>query len=127
MIDLDNRYTAEKYGEKTAETMSLLIDSMKKTFQEIDPAWITSLDLLALNYEMMYKAYDDIQSRGNISTASKERLSRNPSISIFLNCQNMIQNILSKSGLTVLSKAKVKQLLNTGEEQDEFEKNFLDD
>lgn len=89
-MNLDNRYSVEKYGERTAETMKLFIDSMKKTFTDIDSAWISSLDQLAMNFKLMFDAYDDILANGNISTASKERLSRNPSISLFFNCQNAI-------------------------------------
>lgn len=126
MTNLKERYSAEKYGERTAETMGFLIESMYKTFIDIDPAWIASLDQLAMDYEMLYQAYDDIKANGNITPASRERLSRNPSIGLFLNCQNAIQTILSKTGLTVLSKAKVKQLMRDEEEpRDEFADNFL--
>ncbi len=126
-MNLDNRYSVEKYGERTAETMKLFIDSMKKTFTDIDSAWISSLDQLAMNFKLMFDAYDDILANGNISTASKERLSRNPSISLFFNCQNAIQTILTKSGLTVMSKAKVKQLMRDDGEGDDFAENFLND
>ena len=124
MIKLDERYNAEKYGERTAETMSLFIESMKKTFTDIDSAWISSLDQLAMNFKLMFDAYDDILANGNISSASRERLSRNPSISLFFNCQNAIQTILTKSGLTVMSKAKVKQLMRDECDTDEFMENF---
>ena len=123
-LDIDNRYSIEKFGKRTAETMKLFIDSMKKTFTDIDSAWISSLDQLAMNFKLMFDAYDDILANGNISTASKERLSRNPSISLFFNCQNAIQTILTKSGLTVMSKAKVKQLMRDDGDTDEFMENF---
>lgn len=126
-MNLDNRYSVEKYGERTAETMKLFIDSMKKTFTDIDSAWISSLDQLAMNFKLMFDAYDDILANGNISTASKERLSRNPSISLFFNCQNAIQTILTKSGLTVMSKAKVKQLMRDECDTDDFAEKFLND
>lgn len=126
-MNLDNRYSVEKYGERTAENMKFFIDSMKKTFTDIDSAWISSLDQLAMNFKLMFDAYDDILANGNISTASKERLSRNPSISLFFNCQNAIQTILTKSGLTVMSKAKVKQLMRDEGEGDDFAENFLND
>lgn len=89
-MNLRDRYTKKDYSEKTVETMNLIIDSMEQNFKDIDKAWISSLDLLALNYEMMYNAYEDIKLQGNVSPASRERLSKNPSISIFLNCQNAI-------------------------------------
>ena len=107
-MNLQERYTAEKYGERTAETMNFFISSMNQMFTEIDPAWIPSLDQLAMNYKLMFEAYDDITHNGNTSKASRERLSRNPSIGLFLNCQNAIQSILSKTGLTVISKARVQ-------------------
>lgn len=125
-LELRKRYTLKDYSQKTVETMNMIIDSMEENFAEIDKAWISSLDLLALNYEMMYNAYDDIKNNGNVSNSSKERLSRNPAISIFLNCQNAIQNILSKTGLTVLSKARVRQLMTEQTEIDEFAETFGD-
>lgn len=125
-LELRKRYTEKDYSKKTVETMNMIIDTMEENFSGIDKAWVSSLDLLALNYDMMYDAYDDIKNNGNISKSSKERLSRNPSISIFLNCQNAIQNILSKTGLTVLSKARVKQLLSGDPEEDEFAETFGD-
>lgn len=126
-MNLQDRYTPEKYGERTAETMSFFISSMKQMFTEIDPAWIPSLDQLAMNYKLMFEAYDDITKNGNTSKASRERLSRNPSIGLFLNCQNAIQSILSKTGLTVISKARVQQLTREDFEKDDFAEKFITD
>lgn len=44
MINLKERYSTEKYDERTVETMGFIIESMYKTFIDIDPAWIASLD-----------------------------------------------------------------------------------
>ena len=126
-MNLQERYTAEKYGERTAETMNFFISSMNQMFTEIDPAWIPSLDQLAMNYKLMFEAYDDITHNGNTSKASRERLSRNPSIGLFLNCQNAIQSILSKTGLTVISKARVQQLTREDFEKDDFAEKFITD
>ena len=126
-MNLEERYTVEEYGERTAEVMSFFISSMNKMFTEIDPAWIPSLDQLAMNYKLMFEAYDDILLNGNTSKASRERLSRNPSVGLFLNCQNAIQNILSKTGLTVISKARVQQLTRADFDKDDFEEKFLSD
>lgn len=127
-MNLEERYTAEKYGERTAETMKYFLMSMKSMFTEIDPGWIPSLDQLAMNYKLMFEAYDDVTKNGNTSKASRERLSRNPSIGLYLNCQNAIQNILSKTGLTVMSKARVKQLMRSEDDlKDPFAEDFLSD
>lgn len=130
-MNLYERYTPAKYGERAAEVMSFFVSSMQKMFKEIDPAWIPSLDQLALNYKLMYEAYDDITKNGNVTEASRERLSRNPSIGLFNSCQNAIQTILTKTGLTVLSKARVKQLMKNenemNDEKDSFKEKFLSD
>lgn len=125
-IDLRKRYSKKDYSPKTVETMELIIDSMERNFTEFDSAWISSLDLLAQNYEIMNAAYEDLKKNGCTSPGSRERLSKNPNVSLFLNCQNAIQNILSKTGLTVLSKARVKMYQKDDPDvEDEFESKFM--
>ena len=125
-IDLRKRYSKKDYSQKTVETMELIIDSMERNFTEFDSAWISSLDLLAQNYEIMNAAYEDLKKNGCTSPGSRERLSKNPNVSLFLNCQNAIQNILSKTGLTVLSKARVKMYQKEDPDvEDEFENKFM--
>lgn len=126
-IDFEKRYSVDKYGEKTAETMKFFIMSMQKMFTEIDPAWIPSLDALAMDYKLMYDAYADITKNGNTCAASRERLSRNPSIGLYINMQNAIQSIMTKTGLTVLSKARVNQLMRGEDEEDDFAEKFMKD
>lgn len=126
--NLRNRYNKEDYLEKTVEQMQRLIQSLEDNYGCIDQAWITSLDLIAMNYDLLYQAYEDIKQNGSTSPGSRERLSKNPAISIFMNAQNNIQNILSKNGLTLMSKVRAKKFIDEGlDEQDEFEKNFLED
>ena len=108
--------------------MHRLIQSLEENYGGVDQAWITSLDLIAMNYDLLYQAYDDIKESGNTATASKGRLSKNPSISIFMNAQNNIQNILSKNGLTLMSKVRAKKFIDDGiSDDDEFEQTFLKD
>lgn len=126
--NLRNRYNKEDYLEKTVEQMHRLIQSLEDNYGDVDQAWITSLDLIAMNYDLLYQAYDDIKETGNTATASKGRLSKNPSISIFMNAQNNIQNILSKNGLTLMSKVRAKKFIDDGiSDDDEFEQTFLKD
>lgn len=126
--NLRNRYNKEDYLEKTVEQMHRLIQSLEDNYGDVDQAWITSLDLIAMNYDLLYQAYDDIKETGNTAPGSKGRLSKNPSISIFMNAQNNIQNILSKNGLTLMSKVRAKKFIDDGiSDDDEFEQTFLKD
>lgn len=122
--DLRNRYKINSNNEKTVESMMFIIDSIEKNFSEYDAAWTTSLDLLQINYDLLYSAKEDIDKNGKQTTDYRDRLVRNPSIQILLNAQNNIMNILSRMGLNVLSKARIKQFLKDEVEKDEFEENF---
>ena len=125
--DLRNRYKINSNNEKTVESMTLIINSLEKNFSEYDDAWTTSLDLLQINYDLMYSAKEDIDNNGKQCKDYRDRLVRNPSIQILLNAQNNIMNILSKMGLNILSKARIKQFLKSEDELDSFEKDFLTD
>lgn len=114
----------KNYSIRTQSTIFKLIDTIEKNFSEIDEAWIVNLEALAMNYDLFYAAYDDLKANGNTKTDYKDRLSKNPSITIYNNCQNAIQGILSRMGLNVLSKARAKSLMNTEVETDEFERTF---
>lgn len=123
-MKLRNKFTADKVGKRTAETMQKLIDSLVTNFNDIDPAWECQLEMIAMNYQLMYSAYDDLNEQGKLQRDARGRLQKNPSIAIFQNTQANIQNIMNKMGWTVLSKARVKSMLTDSAETDEFEENF---
>lgn len=122
--DLRTRYKINSTNEKTVESMMFIINSMEKNFSEYDDAWTTSLDLLQINYDLLYSAKADIDKNGKQTTDYKDRLVRNPSIQIMLNAQNNIMNILSRMGLNVLSKARIKQFLKEDSDKDDFEEMY---
>ena len=124
---LRERYKLNAAHDKTVEAMLFLVDSLEKNFSEYDEAWTNSLDLLQINYDLLFSAKDDLDKNGKQCKDYRDRLVRNPSISILLNAQNNIMNILSRMGLNVLSKARIKQFLKSEDELDSFESNFLDD
>lgn len=126
-IELRKQYTVDLVGEKTSKVMNLLIDSLEQNFSAIDPAWETSLTLLAMNYQLLFAAFEDLQKNGKAAPDCKNRLQKNPSIGIFLNTQNAIQSLLAKMGLTLLSKARAKQLMKDElDTEDDFDSKYLD-
>lgn len=123
-MNLRKKFTADAVGERTSKTMSKLIDSLEKNFQDIDPAWECQLEMIAMNYQLMYEAYDDLCDQGKLQRDARGRLQKNPSIAIFQNTQANIQNIMNKMGWSVLSKARVRTMLADNAEVDEFTENF---
>jgi phage terminase small subunit len=123
------KFNAADWDPRTVEAMNNLIDSIEKNFDEWDPAIESSLQLLAYNYDLLFQAVDEIRNNGTTSPDGRKRLQRNPAITLFLNTQNAIQSILTKTGLTVVSKVKVQKYMKDSdpEELDDFEKNFLED
>lgn len=120
------RYSSKKFGKETEEQMVMLIDTLEKNFEDIDQSWIAVLDLLAINYRLMFNAYEDIIARGNTQYDERHRLTKNPSIQIFQSSQNNIQNLLNKMGFTTLSKARAKALMREDPDlEDEFADKFM--
>lgn len=124
--ELRQEFTKEKVGEKTAKVMELLIDSLEQNFQFIDPAWKTTLSMLAMNYQLMFQAFEDLQTNGKTAPDDKKRLQKNPSIGIFLNAQNAIQSLQTSMGLTLMSKARAKQLMKSDSELDDPFDEYVD-
>ncbi len=121
---LRERYKINSTNDATVEAMLFLVDSIEKNFSDFDSAWINSLDLLQINYDLLYAAKEDIDKNGKQCKDYRDRLVRNPSISILLNAQNNIMNILSRMGLNVLSKVRVRQLMKEESEKDSFSELF---
>lgn len=123
--DLRNHFKISDYSDKTVNAMNKLIDSLEVNFNELDPSWEISLEQLAMNFQILFDAYEDIQANGNLQKDARDRLQKNVSITLFMNATNNIQNILNKFGFTVMSKARVKQLMKEEPDSpDEFTEMF---
>ena len=121
---LRTHFQVSSYSDKTVSTINKLIDSLENNFSELDPSWEVSLEQLAMNFQILYDAYDDIQANGNLQKDARDRLQKNVSITLFMNATNNIQNILNKFGFTVLSKARVKQMMKEEPGSDNFTEKF---
>jgi len=61
---LRERYKINSTNDATVEAMLFLVDSIEKNFSDFDSAWINSLDLLQINYDLLYAAKEDIDKNG---------------------------------------------------------------
>lgn len=125
--NLRNKYKVSDYSDKTVSFMDNLISSLEINFDEIDPSWVSQLDLIAMNANIMFDAYDDIQTNGNLQKDARGRLQKNVSITLFTNSFNNLNNLLSRNAFNIIGKARAKQLMkDVADIKDDFEQNFED-
>lgn len=96
------------YDERTQEYMQNVYDCIKQDYNIIPSSWRISLDLIAMNFEMLLKAQDDIHKYGIIKKDDYGRVGKNENIQIFLSSQAAVLKLLSTFGLTPISKTKLK-------------------
>ena len=102
-MNYKDRY--KKYRKEVQEQMNIIIDN-----SEIEDGYITILDLLALNYDMLYTSIDSIKKDGFEKLDFKERTVKNHAVQTLNNCQQTIIKLLNSFPSNPLSKAKIKKL-----------------
>lgn len=104
-MKLIDRY--ENYREDTQEQLKILINSV-----ENDESYIPMLDLLAINFDLMYSAMDDVKEKGFALKDNYRGQTKNPSLQVLSNAQQTIIRLLNNFPSNPLSKARLKKLNN---------------
>ena len=102
-INYKNRY--KKYSKEVQEQMNILIDNA-----EMEDAYVTILDLLAINYEMLFKSMESIRENGFDTQDVKKRSIKNHAIQTLNQSQMSIIKLLNSFPSSPLAKAKIKKL-----------------
>lgn len=102
----------KNYRPEVQEQMNIIIEN-----SEIEDGYVTILDLLALNYDMLFESVDSIKKEGFEKLDFKERTVKNHAVQTFNNAQQTIIKLLNSFPSNPLSKAKIKKLseLDTGD------------
>ena len=95
------------YDKRTQEYMQNVIDCIEQDYKHIPSSWRITIDLIAMNFNMLLQAEQDINKRGLI-IKTKQNSVKNPNIQVFNSAQSQIMKYLSTFGLTPLSKTKLK-------------------
>lgn len=95
----------KKYRPEVQEQMNIIIDN-----SEMYDAYVTVLDLLAINYDMLYTSIESIQNEGFEKQDFKDRIVKNHAVQTFNNCQQTIIKLLNSFPSNPMSKAKIKKL-----------------
>ncbi len=96
------------YDVRTQEYMQKVIDCIKQDYNIIPSSWRITIDLIAMNFNMLLQAEDDIRTRGLMVQDDYGRTVKNPNLQAFNTSQNQIAKYLSTFGLTPISKTKLK-------------------
>ena len=102
-MNYKDRY--KKYRKEVQEQMKIIIDN-----SDIEDGYVTVLDLLALNYDMLFESVDSIKKEGFEKLDFKERTVKNHAVQTFNNAQQTIIKLLNSFPSNPLSKAKIKKL-----------------
>lgn len=96
------------YDKRVQDYMQNVIDCLVQDYKVLPTSWRISLDLIAMNCDLIFKAKDDINKNGLLRTDELKRTFKNQNFQILMNAQTAIVKLLSTFGLTPVSKSKLK-------------------
>lgn len=106
MEDILERYSS--YRDEIQEYMKYFIKSLADKQGEVNETFILSLDLLALNLDVMFKAVDEMKDKGMTETDKYRGEKKSGAMQAFFNSQNFIHKILANFGMQPMAKSKMK-------------------
>lgn len=106
MEDILERYSS--YRGEIQEYMKYFIKSLADKQGEVNETFILSLDLLALNLDVMFKAVDEMKDKGMTETDKYRGEKKSGAMQAFFNSQNFIHKILANFGMQPMAKSKMK-------------------
>lgn len=89
--------------------MTTLLKCLKKEYGVLRDEWQLSLDLIAQTYETYLMAYLAVKKDGVYTKDIKDRVQRNPALTVMNNSQAYLQKLLTQFALTPMSKSKMKK------------------
>lgn len=122
-MDVNEIYA--EYSPQVREYMSNLITCLEDDYGKIPESFRVSLDLIALNYDIILKCKADIKENGLLRTDNLKRTFKNQHITILNQAQGYLQALLKTFALTPMTRSKMKALERKDEEETTQE--YIDD
>lgn len=119
-----NRYKSDDYNKDVQDYMTTLLKCLKKDYGELRDEWQLSLDLIAQTYETYLMAYHSVKADGVYTKDTKNRVQRNPALTVMNNSQAYLQKLITQFALTPMSKSKMKK---GGDESSESAEEYIAD
>ena len=101
------RYSS--YRKEIQEYMKFFINSLIEKYGEVNESFLVSLDLLALNLEVLFKSVDEMKDKGMTETDKYRGEKKSGAMQAFFNSQNYIHKIIASFGFTPSSKSKIRE------------------
>jgi len=102
-MNYKDRY--KKYRPEVQEQMNNIIDNY-----EIEDGYLLTLDLLAINLDLMYTSIDSIKSEGFETTDYKKRVVKNHAVQQLNSSQQTIIKLLNNFPSSTMMKERIKKL-----------------
>ena len=109
----------EGYDQRTIDMLDIILKELSKQNKELNEYSLVIFQLLAIQFEIYYKAYDSIDTAivDEIDLHGGKLTKAKPQLDALQKANNQITKMLKDLGLTPLEKAKIKKL-NSQEEND---------
>jgi len=118
-IDPYIQKTYEGYDDRVLVFMSRVYEDVKEQNTKINNYFYVTLDLLANQLLLYFRALDAINADASLSTEdSYKRQAKSPQIAILNHAHQEIIKILDDYGLSPFASAKIKRLNNGDGDQD---------
>lgn len=118
-IDPYIQKTYEGYDDRVLVFMSRVYEDVKEQNTKINNYFFVTLDLLANQLLLYFRALDAINADASLSTEdSYKRQAKSPQIAILNHAHQEIIKILDDYGLSPFASAKIKRLNNGDGDQD---------
>ena len=118
-IDTYIQKTYESYDERVIEFLSRVYEDVKEQNAKINNYFFVTLDLLANQLLLYFRALDAINADAALSTEdSYKRQAKSPNIAILNHAHQEIIKILDDYGLSPFASAKIKRLNNGDNDED---------
>lgn len=108
----------EGYDQRTIDMLDIILKELSKQEKEINEYSLVIFQLLAIQFEIYYKAYDALSSGIVNECQIHERIihAPKPQLDALQKANNQITKMLKDLGLSPLEKAKIKKLNTTEDE-----------
>ena len=118
-IDPYIQKTYESYDDRVLVFMSRVYEDVKEQNAKINNYFFVTLDMLANQLLLYFRALDSINADASLSTEdSYKRQAKSPNIAILNHAHQEIIKILDDYGLSPFASAKIKRLNNGDGDQD---------
>lgn len=118
-MNYKDRY--KKYRPEVQEQMNNIIDNY-----DIEDGYLLTLDLLAINLDLMYTSIDSIKSEGFETTDYKKRVVKNHAVQQLNSSQQTIIKLLNNFPSSTMMKEKIKKLSENGEDDSDYLEKLLE-